>query len=536
MLQKLRHHAPEDDRPGRPPTSASACSAAWSGAARAVAGSAAPSTAGRTIQERRRRLPRQTSNRYSGQRIVDRPPSSPSPAASLPGEAGPEAICPSSAAAAATLGVAAGGGSILIGTNAPDVRRAAVERPGSPGRVELTRHMAEFWRSACRVGVAWAPATAMNMPVEITENAAGAEFPPAGDALPGNAGGRIRYTRATSALWDNVVALYHRWNGTYAGFRVVHRQQLDQWPRPKPGRPAMTRCWHGIGKGHQLQRVRRRGRRAPAVGLPSAPSSNRWPVRHSSHCQYPPSGMPTGPSIQLADASLSCRQYLGSRPAGISKAARCRLTPGNARALSSWRFLSGVGLTEINKRALITAVSVRPSPLPSIRQLRHLYPAARSIRVRWQSCGGCYFHFILPASILTSGSSISGRCSAVRRPEIVRLFNHEARSCNPSTGNLPAHRSLHRARRCLTSHPPDLTMSNGRLYERRSYDFTGYSADTSMSPGSLTSTASPTWKRIGYDEIASGVFVRPGCLFATTWNSPIEDEAIVSVRSGGDSS
>ena len=62
----------------------------------------------------------------------------------------------------------------------------------------------------------------------------------------------------------------------------------------------------------------------------------------------------------------------------------------------------------------------------------------------------------------------------------------------------------------LTGHPRDLTMSNGRLYKSAAgYDFTGYSADNSMSPESLTNGIAGL-AGIGYDEIASGVSIRPG--------------------------
>ena len=46
-----------------------------------------------------------------------------------------------------------------------------------------------------------------------------------------------------------------------------------------------------------------------------------------------------------------------------------------------------------------------------------------------------------------------------------------------------------------------------------------------MSPGVVDLNGIAGLAGIGYDEIASGVFDSArGCLFATTWNSPIEDE------------
>lgn len=78
----------------------------------------------------------------------------------------------------------------------------------------------------------------------------------------------------------------------------------------------------------------------------------------------------------------------------------------------------------------------------------------------------------------------------------------------------------------LTRHPRDLTMSNGHVYRTAAgYDFTGYSADSAMSPGVVDLDGIAGLAGIGYDEIASGVFDSArGYLFATTWNSPVEDE------------
>jgi uncharacterized phage protein (TIGR02218 family) len=83
----------------------------------------------------------------------------------------------------------------------------------------------------------------------------------------------------------------------------------------------------------------------------------------------------------------------------------------------------------------------------------------------------------------------------------------------------------------LTHHPRDLVMSNGEIYLSGSgYDFTGYSASSSMSPAMIDMEGIAGMAGIGRDQIASGVFDNAKCyLFATTWNNPVEDyEPIVA--------
>ncbi len=78
----------------------------------------------------------------------------------------------------------------------------------------------------------------------------------------------------------------------------------------------------------------------------------------------------------------------------------------------------------------------------------------------------------------------------------------------------------------LTSYPRDLTMSNAAVYLSTSgYEFTGYSASSSLSPAMIDLEGIAGLAGIGYDQIASGVFDNARCyLFATSWKTPVEDE------------
>ena len=77
----------------------------------------------------------------------------------------------------------------------------------------------------------------------------------------------------------------------------------------------------------------------------------------------------------------------------------------------------------------------------------------------------------------------------------------------------------------LTHHVRDLVMSGHTYLSSSGYDFTGYTSTASMSPSMIDVQGIAGLAGIGFDEIGSGVFDNARAyLFATTWNSPVEDE------------
>lgn len=77
----------------------------------------------------------------------------------------------------------------------------------------------------------------------------------------------------------------------------------------------------------------------------------------------------------------------------------------------------------------------------------------------------------------------------------------------------------------LTRHARSLVMGGHTYLSGSGYDFSGYAAEASMSPGVVDLEGIAGLAGIGYDEIASGLFDNARCyLFATTWNAPMEDE------------
>ena len=77
----------------------------------------------------------------------------------------------------------------------------------------------------------------------------------------------------------------------------------------------------------------------------------------------------------------------------------------------------------------------------------------------------------------------------------------------------------------LTHHPRDLVMGGHTYLSTSGYDFTGYTSVDSMSPAMIDLQGICGLAGIGYDQVNSGVFDNARAyLFATTWNSPVEDE------------
>jgi len=83
----------------------------------------------------------------------------------------------------------------------------------------------------------------------------------------------------------------------------------------------------------------------------------------------------------------------------------------------------------------------------------------------------------------------------------------------------------------LTRYPVDLVMSNGQVYQTGTgYDFTGYSATSSMSPSAIDLDGFLGFAGVTRDALSSGVFDGARCyLFATSFLNPVEDyEPIVA--------
>ena len=77
----------------------------------------------------------------------------------------------------------------------------------------------------------------------------------------------------------------------------------------------------------------------------------------------------------------------------------------------------------------------------------------------------------------------------------------------------------------LTRYTRDLTMNGHTYLSAGTYDFSAYTAGTTLSSSMVDLEGIAGMAGISYDALASGVFDNAKCyLFKTTWNNPVEDE------------
>lgn len=288
--------------------------------------------------------------------------------------------------------------------------------------------MAEFLEERLPVGVRMGASYGDEYAVEITENAAGAEFRRLVTPFPKRRWS-VEYTQATSALWDNVVALYHRAYGTYAGFRVHCID--DNSTNGRAGQPTATdQVLALVSAGvYQLQKEYGAGAAALAVGLPKRTLFK--PVAGSA--LFSIANIPIRNADWTLDSTagrITHAANISGVVTGISKAAQAVITLG-AHALSVGMavHVSGVaGMTEINgKRALITAVSGTTITVAINSTSYGTYTSGGAVNTRPQAGevvrGGCYFD--IPARF-NSHLEIQHIGADVRQSgslEIVELFN-----------------------------------------------------------------------------------------------------------------
>lgn len=219
--------------------------------------------------------------------------------------------------------------------------------------------MGQFLEERLPIGVRAGASYSDEYNVEITQTAAGQEYRHLVHPFPVRVY-TIFYTQVTADLWAQIMALYHRAYGMFAGFRV---KALDDYStNNRTGVPtAFDQVLKPVSAGvYQLQ---------VAYGLGSTPLSIGAPVRTIFK--------PVSGSIKIGIASVET-PYLTmwngdintglitfnanktAAVAGITKAASAVITVGAAHGFvfNESVYISGVaGMTQINsQRGLITAV------------------------------------------------------------------------------------------------------------------------------------------------------------------------------------
>lgn len=83
----------------------------------------------------------------------------------------------------------------------------------------------------------------------------------------------------------------------------------------------------------------------------------------------------------------------------------------------------------------------------------------------------------------------------------------------------------------IAGYPVDLTMSNGNVYRTENgYEFSGYGSSSTFASSSIDLSGILQMGAISQDDLASGVYDNARVyLFATSWETPIEDEEPLSL-------
>lgn len=260
--------------------------------------------------------------------------------------------------------------------------------------------MADFLEERLPVGVRMGASYGDEYVVEITENSAGAEFRRLVTPFPKRRW-VVEYTQTTSALWDSLVALYHRAYGTYAGFRVNCLD--DNSTNGRTGAPTATDQILGLVSTGVYQLQKEYGAGATPLGIGRPRRTLYKPVVGSALFSI------ANVAIQSSDWTLDATTGRITHAANItgtitaiSKAIQAVITVGaHAFATGMAVCITGVsGMAEINgQRATITAISGTTITIAINSTAYGTYTSGGAVNTRPQTGeivrGGC--HFDIPA-------------------------------------------------------------------------------------------------------------------------------------------
>lgn len=235
--------------------------------------------------------------------------------------------------------------------------------------------------------------------VRITETASGLEYRQLVHPYPRRRF-VVRYTRETEALWDEIVSLYLRCYGRFAGFRV---RALDDYSTnartgaPTPADQVLALVEPGI---YQLQV--QYGGAAPMldIGPPARTIFKPVPGSVLVSVQNPVTGShtPPGISIDTATGRISFPANNQRAITGITQAAQAVITVGsNTYTAGNSVHISGVqGMTQINgRRATVVSRTASTITVDINTTGFSAYSSAGTVNTRPQSGetvrGGCEF-------------------------------------------------------------------------------------------------------------------------------------------------
>lgn len=253
-----------------------------------------------------------------------------------------------------------------------------------------------FLEETLPVGVSLGASFADDYHVEIIRTSGGQEYRRLVHPYPQRRF-RVSYTRETADLWDEIVALYHRAYGSFAGFRV--RAIDDYSTNGHTGTPTdadqdMALVSAGV---YQLQKEYGAGATPIAIGLPVRTIYK--PVAGTTLVAV--GGVAIDASMITIDTTDGTVTFAANKTfaiAAITQAASAVVTIGAHTLLvgESVHFSSVAGMTQINGlRGTITAVGGTTITVGIDSSAFSAYTSGGSVNTRPQSgeavTGGCEF-------------------------------------------------------------------------------------------------------------------------------------------------
>jgi uncharacterized protein (TIGR02217 family) len=256
--------------------------------------------------------------------------------------------------------------------------------------------MSEFLEEQLPVGVRLGASFADDYQVEIVRTAGGQEYRRLVHPFPQRRF-RVHYTRETVDLWDEIIALYHRAYGRFAGFRV---QAIDDYStNGHTGTPTATdQDLALVSAGvYQLQKAYGAGGTPLGIGLPVRTIYK--PVASTTLVSV--GGVEIDASMITIDTTAGTVTFDANKTAnitGITQAASAVVTVGahSFAVDESVHFSSVAGMTQINGlRGTITAIGGTTITVDINSSAFTAYSSGGSVNTRPQSgedvMGGCQF-------------------------------------------------------------------------------------------------------------------------------------------------
>lgn len=288
--------------------------------------------------------------------------------------------------------------------------------------------MAEFLEERLPIAVRAGASYADEYSVEITQTASRSEYRRLVQPYPVRVW-NIFYTQQTADLWDDILSLYHRVYGMYAGFRV---KALDDYTtNARTGAPtAFDQALALVSAGiYQLQVAYGTGT-AISIGKPVRTIFK--PVSGSVKVGIDALEVPIT-TMWTVDTTTGKVTFAANKTAsitGITQAASAVLTVGaHTFAVGESVHIAGVvGMTQINnQRGQITAVGATTITVNINSSAYTAYTSGGTVNTRPQSgetvYGGCEFDIPCRFNSRIDVKSLAPHVRETSEIEIIELLN-----------------------------------------------------------------------------------------------------------------